>query len=307
MLRLLSLRSAAALLLVLALLAGCADGRKLEVELGEPDGGGGAPATTTPDGGGSGRPPGDGAPGPATTRRGAPPPTGRGGEPAPSSPGGTAEEDGASGGPGAFARTLLRPEPASTVVFERLEQSGARPRQASIDHAKSVLRSVTGKSVSDPAPVAVPGGAREWSPEAIRDTADRMTKAGQGGGRAVLHVLFLRGNLQGNDEVLGVAVRGDVLAIFSDAVAAAGTPLISGGAIEDAVLIHELGHLLGLVDLARDTGRADPEHPGHSPNRESVMYWAVESTLVTQVLTGGPPRDFDRQDLADLAALRNGA
>lgn len=306
MLRRLSLRPAS-VLLALALLAGCADGRKIEVELGEPDGRGGEPATPPPEGDGTGRPPGGGAPGTATTRRSAPPPTRPGGEPAPSPRGGTAEEDGASGGPGAFARTLLRPEPASAVVFERLEQSGARPRQASIDHAKSVLRSVTGKNVSEPAPVAVPGGAREWSPEAIRDTADRMTKAGQGGGQAVLHALFLRGNLQGNDEVLGVAVRGDVLAIFSDAVSAAGTPLISGGAIEDAVLMHELGHLLGLVDLARDTGRADPEHPGHSPNRESVMYWAVESSLVTEVLTGGPPRDFDRQDLADLAALRNGA
>jgi hypothetical protein len=37
------------------------------------------------------------------------------------------------------------------------------------------------------------------------------------------------------------------------------------------------------------------------------MYWAVESSLVTQVLAGGPPRDFDAEDLADLAALRNGA
>lgn len=201
----------------------------------------------------------------------------------------------------------MRPQPATTVVFERFEQSGAEPRPASLDHARSVLRSVTAKSVSDPSPIAVPGGPREWTAESIRDTADRLTRAGQGGGRAVLHALFLRGNLEGNDEVLGVAVRGDVLAIFGDSVAAAGTPLVSGGALEDAVLIHELGHLLGLVDLARDTGRADPEHPGHSPNRESVMYWAVESSLVTQVLAGGPPRDFDRQDLADLAALRNGA
>jgi hypothetical protein len=36
------------------------------------------------------------------------------------------------------------------------------------------------------------------------------------------------------------------------------------------------------------------------------MYWAVESGLVTQVLSGGPPRDFDDDDLADLAAIRNG-
>ena len=68
--------------------------------------------------------------------------------------------------------------------------------------------------------------------------------------------------------------------------------------------MHEVGHLLGLVDLVLDTGRADPEHPGHSSNRSSVMYWAVESTLITDVLAGGPPRDFDADDLRDLAAIR---
>jgi hypothetical protein len=36
------------------------------------------------------------------------------------------------------------------------------------------------------------------------------------------------------------------------------------------------------------------------------MYWAVESSLVTQLLSGGPPRNFDADDLADLRAIRGG-
>ena len=76
-------------------------------------------------------------------------------------------------------------------------------------------------------------------------------------------------------------------------------------AIEDAVTMHEVGHLLGLVDLYLETGRADPEHPGHSRNTRSVMYWAVESNLVADLLTGGPPKDFDNDDLADLQSIRN--
>lgn len=233
------------------------------------------------------------------------PPGGHAGPPAAPQAGDAALE-GADGPPGAFARTVLRPEPATTVVFERMQQQGAEPRAASVDHATSVLRSVTGKAVESPAPIAVPGEARDWSGDAIRGTAARLTKA-EGRGRAVLHVLFLRGTFNGSRQVLGVAVEGDVLAVFSDSVAAAATPVVSAATLEDAVLMHELGHLLGLVDLARNTGRADPEHPGHSKNRGSVMYWAVESSLVTQVLQGGPPRDFDRDDLADLRALREGA
>jgi hypothetical protein len=36
------------------------------------------------------------------------------------------------------------------------------------------------------------------------------------------------------------------------------------------------------------------------------MYWAVESSLVGDLLTGGPPQDFDAADLADLATIRGG-
>jgi hypothetical protein len=63
---------------------------------------------------------------------------------------------------------------------------------------------------------------------------------------------------------------------------------------------------MGLVDLFIDRGRDDPEHPGHSTNRSSVMYWAIESGLVTEVLSGPPPERFDDDDRADLAAIRSG-
>jgi hypothetical protein len=36
------------------------------------------------------------------------------------------------------------------------------------------------------------------------------------------------------------------------------------------------------------------------------MYWAVESTLIGDLVTGGPPQDFDTADLADLGAIRRG-
>lgn len=217
-------------------------------------------------------------------------------------------DDGAQGPPGAFARTLLRPQRATTIVFERLEQQGASPRQASLAHATAVLGDVSGKPVTTEGPIAVPGGAKNWTADELRKAADTLTTAGQGNGRAVLHAFFLHGTFEGNEEILGVTVRGDVFAVFVDRIAqTAAPPFVTHAQLEDAVLMHELGHALGLVDLARDTDRDDPESPGHSPNKESVMYWAVESSLVRQVLTGPPPRDFDGADLADLRALRNGA
>lgn len=123
----------------------------------------------------------------------------------------------------------------------------------------------------------------------------------------MVRMLFLAGRLEGQDSALGAAVRGDTAVVFVEQVRSASSPLVSAAALEQAVATHELGHLLGLVDLVRSTGRADPEHPGHSPNRGSVMYWAIESDLVTSVLAGPPPADFDAADRADLAAIRSGS
>jgi hypothetical protein len=215
--------------------------------------------------------------------------------------------DGSLGPPGAFARTILRPRPATVVVVECFHQRGAEPQRSSIDFATATLRNVTGKTVDVRDSLPLAGSGEDWTADEIRALADRSSRVTQGGAYAVLRVLFLGGTFEGSDSILGVAVRGDTLALFSDSIDGATTPVLSGAAIEEAVLVHELGHLLGLVDLARNTGRADPEHPGHSRNPASVMYWAVESDLIGQVLTGPPPREFDEADLADLRALRDGA
>lgn len=214
-------------------------------------------------------------------------------------------DSGARRGPGAFARTILRPEPATRVVVELLVQPGAAPRQGTVDHLRQVLGEVTGKPVTITAPVDLPATEGRTSDDEIRAMADRYGSP-QSSGQAVVHLLFLRGSYE-EDGVLGVAVRGDTAAIFSDTVRSASTPLVGAAAIEDAVTTHEMGHLLGLVDIVLKTGREDPEHPGHSRNRDSVMYWAVEASIVAQVLGGPPPRNFDSADKADLAAIRNGA
>lgn len=214
-------------------------------------------------------------------------------------------DSGARGGPGAFARTILRPEPATRIVVELLVQQGAAPRQATLDHVRQTLSEASGKQVTITAPVDLPATEGRTSDDEIRAMADRYGSA-QRSGQAIVHLLFLRGSHE-EDGVLGVAVRGDTAAVFSDSVDNAATPLVGPAAIEDAVTTHEIGHLLGLVDIVLKSGREDPQHPGHSRNRDSVMYWAVEASIVAQVLGGPPPRNYDNADKADLAAIRNGA
>lgn len=273
------------------------DGTPLVVDDGStttapPPGSNGTP--TTRSGGGNGTP--------TTARRGSSPTTSRTMSPSPNAP-----DSGAKGGVGAFARTLLRPQPATSIVVEVLVQQGAEPRQSALDHLASTLREVSGKAVSLAGPVAVPVNGDRTSAQQIRELSDRYSRTPHTGSQAVIRLLYLTGEFADEENVIGVAVRGDTAAVFKDAVRAAGSPFAGSAIIEEAVVVHEVGHILGLVDIALDTGRADPEYPGHSRNRGSVMYWAVESRLVAQALGGPPSRTFDADDRTDLTRLRSGA
>ncbi|MDP1820576.1 MAG: hypothetical protein Q8K58_11905 [Acidimicrobiales bacterium] len=211
----------------------------------------------------------------------------------------------ASEGIGALAPLLLRPEASERVVLEVRAQVGAAPDPATIQHLVETLRAVSGKLVSVDAR-QVPGAGQDWNARALTDLADQQSAHDQGGSQAVVRLLFLHGTYEGSRAVLGAAVRSDVAAMFSDQITNAAGLFTGRRAVETAVTTHEVGHLLGLVDLVVDAGRGDPDHPGHSRNPRSVMYWAVESDAISQLFGGPLPIAFDADDLAELSAIRSG-
>ena len=111
--------------------------------------------------------------------------------------------------------------------------------------------------------------------------------------------------------MLGVAVDASTVALFSDSIEEAdgpfGRPSVED--VENSVLVHEVGHLLGLVNLVYESpvDHEDPDHPGHSNNDDSVMYWAIESVDVGNFIFGSLPNDFDNDDRNDLAGLADGS
>jgi len=114
-----------------------------------------------------------------------------------------------------------------------------------------------------------------------------------------------------DDSTLGVAVDASTVALFGDSIEEAEPPIFarpSADEIEKAVLVHEIGHLLGLVNLVYQSpvDHEDPEHPGHSNNEDSVMYWAVETIGIAQFISGTLPNEFDQDDLNDLAGISDG-
>lgn len=304
-------RGAVTVAVVVLLGAGCNTARRAPE--GETEVGSSATTLSTPVGeakGAPSSPSGAGGPGAGAPANG---PSGGASEPSGSGGGGGSPAssddpivEAARSGPGGFARVLLQPAPASKLVLDVMSQSGAEPRDAALERMRRVLADQSGKPVELKGPSHLDGGPRSWNEADIRALANENARVPQGRGTASIRVLFLRGTYRGSDTVLGVAVRGDLMAIFSDNVRGASSPVVRAAVIEEAVTMHELGHLLGLVGLVVNADRQDPDHKGHSRNERSVMYWAVESNLIGQILGGDPPRDFDAEDLADLATIRGG-
>lgn len=78
---------------------------------------------------------------------------------------------------------------------------------------------------------------------------------------------------------------------------------------EQSAFIHEMGHVLGLVDtgLPLASDHEDGEHAGHCSNTDCVMYWANEGSenlhrFAGQIATSGERVLFDASCLTDARA-----
>lgn len=146
-----------------------------------------------------------------------------------------------------------------------------------------------------------PGGS--YSLADLRRLREREQDQQARGTTMVLHVFYLDGRFEDDPQVIGLSYDHAAIAVFKEALRDGLPPLASASVVERAVLVHEFGHSVGLVDnripMVRD--HEDPNNLGHSKNRDSVMYYAVES-LAALPLVENVPDQFDADDIADIRA-----
>lgn len=194
------------------------------------------------------------------------------------------------------------PSSAFTVLHERLN---------------SVVSKPAGIEVRKDDTLEPRGGV--WSQEDVLALSGQSKDVATGGDTVTIHVLVLDGEYEAGN-VLGATYHrersdGTVtssgpIVLFAETIRDAACPpplglCLNEEAIWQAVMVHEFGHAMGLVNIGApmQTDHEDDAHPGHSDNRNSVMYYAVETLDVVTVFQGGPPTDFDAEDRADLCAL----
>lgn len=139
------------------------------------------------------------------------------------------------------------------------------------------------------------------------ESANRATHTG--GDTASIWMFVTNRYLQPSNPgavVAGVAYSASSVAIFAESISG-GSPFPGvNDAVEEITMLHEVGHLLGLVNLGTPMvhPHEDAAHSGHSGNSRSVMYWEVEGPgLASLIAAGNAPDDFDANDIEDLRAI----
>jgi len=203
---------------------------------------------------------------------------------------------------------ILKGNEYSKIHIEVNYVTGNSPESDALNLLKQRVQEVTDKSTITVSQSSFGSTDNSYTLEEILELEDKQRTRFKSGNTFVIHILYLNGEYSDNDQTLGLAYSGTSFAIFKEKIEDAAFLLISAKDIEKSVIVHEFGHLLGLVNNGYQSphDHEDPQHPHHSNNEESVMYWAIESQDIGNQLDGEPPNDFDNYDLDDLKLMKEG-
>jgi len=213
---------------------------------------------------------------------------------------------------GGLTLACLRSDTYSKMVVEIDYAPGYAPESSTVSLLKQRLEQVCDKpnGISMDLNEYTFSETSSWNADLVRSVAhDTMDGSPLSGSTLRWHVIMPQGSYS-DDSVLGVAVDASTIALFGDSIDDANGLFNrpSSEEVENSVMIHEFGHLLGLVNLVYTSpaDHEDADHPGHSNNDDSVMYWAVESQSLGAFFSGDLPSEFDEDDLADMEGMKSG-
>ncbi|UCS95698.1 hypothetical protein KZP23_04040 [Echinicola marina] len=213
-------------------------------------------------------------------------------------------------GVGASSNEILSANKFSSIDLEIQYMEGFQPNQASIgtivNWMEDLVNKPDGINVRMKSIPAV--GQEDYSLDEIRAIEDNNRSSYNSGSELGLYILVLDGYFDEDTETefsLGISHRNTSLTLMGQRIlensGRVGKP--SKEKLESTVLEHELGHLMGLVNLGSNMliEHEDEEHDHHCDNSHCLMYWAVETNVLYNAVNNDIPV-LDQNCINDLKA-----
>ena len=203
---------------------------------------------------------------------------------------------------------ILRSTDYSRLHIEINYVTEHAPDSEAVDLLKQRIQETTDKTSVSVSQNGFGSTDSSYSLEEILAIEKEQRERHKSGNTFIIHILYLNGEYEDNDQTLGLAYTGSSFVLFKEQIEETQFGFISAEEVERSVIVHEYGHLLGLINNGYESphDHEDPNHPHHSSNEESVMYWSIETLDIFKQLEGSPPDNFDSDDLDDLRLMKEG-
>jgi predicted Zn-dependent protease with MMP-like domain len=206
---------------------------------------------------------------------------------------------------GASVRDLLSNEHFSSLTVEVQYMPGARPAAETLDSLQSFMEAYLNK----PDGIVInlqeikPSRKKILAKDSVLAIEDRERRHFPVNRNLVFYVMFTNGtHLDRN--ILGMAYRNTSVVLYGGAIAANSGErrILSRTELETSVLLHEVGHLLGLGNpktTAFSRKKTKGKH-GHCKNEMCLMYWSTETGNASLIRRKGRIPQLDKECLQDL-------
>jgi len=208
---------------------------------------------------------------------------------------------------GASARDLLSASKYTSIRMEIQYMSGYQPDPTSVTNLVNFINALCNKPggvtvTQTPIPS---GGKTMYSESDVVSIENSNRTVFTSGTTLGINFIYLDGTYT-TDNVLGFAYRNTSMAIFAKKVnsSSGGLGQPSRTKLESTVLEHEMGHILGLVNLGSpmQSPHEDAAHEKHCSNNNCLMYYQAQTTDIMGPLMVGTVPPLDANCRADLAA-----
>lgn len=208
---------------------------------------------------------------------------------------------------GASANEILGSSKYSSLKIEVQYMTGFTPDATALNYLQSMVTGLVNKPggvtiVTKEIPVS---GNTTLSVDNVETIERNNRTAFTSGSEIALYILYTNGNYTDNN-VLGIAYKNTSVVLFGKKINdnSGGLGQASRTKLVATVAEHEMGHLLGLVNLGSpmQTAHMDASHSSHCNNSNCLMYYASETSDILGFLITGNIPTLDANCRADLTA-----